>query len=575
MAPHPGCGAAAHFHMVSDDPTANRLAPARSPDAAPERDVSPAPAPSSGSGPIGSGTGRISSLPLPKSCPTCQARYPGDFKVCPRDASPLIDAQDDGADPFVGATLGDAYQIVRIIGEGGMGRVYEARHTRLGRKRFAVKVLHAEYARQPEVVARFQREAEAASGIRHPNVVDVYDVHHTEDGRPYLVGEFLEGEELGHYLSRVGKISTSQAVAITRQVCRALGAAHARGVVHRDMKPENVFLVGDPQRPLVKVIDFGISKTEDASATALTRTGMIMGTPSYMAPEQARGDKVDARADIYAVGGILYRALTGKKPFDADDPSVIVAQVLTQDPPRPRSLVASIPQALELVIQHAMAKEAQDRYASMGELEAELLPFDPDPPMTAVDTSGPSLLTGPNSERVEGAAQTVLVAGAPRPFGSQAGLLRATRDAALARPMIGVFTVVAYLWLLGGVIDALAGIVRAVRGSGAGLTSAEAVLIVVGSLAGTLTPLVLWVRRLSHRWGNSVHSVRLAQAMRRVTLVSIAASGMGALAVRLIEVIARDQALDIARPVWSPVLFAASLLGGLLAYWSLRYQPRN
>src|SRR5450432_1191628 len=369
------------------------------------------PAPGSGTSSIG-GTapvrsGSLSSA-LPKACPTCQARYPADFKVCPRDASPLIDAADDGSDPFLGATLGDAYQIVRVVGEGGMGRVYEARHTRLGNKRFAIKMLHAEYARQPDVVARFQREAEAASGIAHPNVVDVYDVHHTEDGRPYMVGEFLEGEELGGFLTRVGKIPAALAVHIVRQICQALGAAHARGVVHRDMKPENVFLVGNLATPQVKVIDFGISKVGDAGGTALTRTGMIMGTPSYMAPEQARGDKVDNRADIYAVGGILYRALTGKKPFDSDDPSATLTQVLTEDPVRPRTLEPTIPQALELVLQRAMEKKAEDRYQSMAELEADLLPFDPDPTAVISESSADTTMMSPATatEKVEGGAQT-------------------------------------------------------------------------------------------------------------------------------------------------------------------------
>src|SRR5579859_5378529 len=236
---------------ASDRPTVEGIPPARLPDAA-----KPAP---HGTG-TGSGTAPASSTnpsgsrspPLPKACPQCKHRYPADFKVCPRDASPLIDAPDD-TDPLVGTTLGDAYQIVRVIGEGGMGRVYEARHTRLSNKRFAVKMLHQEYSRNQDVVARLQREAEAASGIGHPNVVDVYDVHHTEDGRPYLVGEFLEGEEFGEFLQRASKIGAPLAVRIVRQVCRALGAAHARGVVHRDMKPENVFLTGNLQNPNVKV----------------------------------------------------------------------------------------------------------------------------------------------------------------------------------------------------------------------------------------------------------------------------------------------------------------------------------
>jgi serine/threonine-protein kinase len=509
---------------------------------------------------------------LPKACPVCHARYPGDFKVCPRDAAPLLDAAGDRADPLLGTTLGDTYRVVRIIGEGGMGRVYEARHTRLTNKRFAVKMLHAEYARQADVVARFQREAEAASGIAHPNVLDVYDVHHTEDGLPYLVGEFLDGEEFGDFLERTGKISPALTVRIVRQICRALGAAHARGVVHRDMKPENVFLVGGITRPVVKVIDFGISKVGDAGGTALTRTGMIMGTPSYMAPEQARGDKVDHRADIYAVGGILYRALTGKKPFDSDDPSVTLTQVLTEDPERPRSREPTIPQALELVIQKAMAKSAADRYESMAELEADLIAFDSEP----VPDLGSTAMSLSRSETVEAGARTVLVGAPPRqPDASQTNLLRVTRDAKMARPMVVLLTVVAYLWMVAGLIDALAGIVRLVRGPSANITTVEAVLISVGSLVATLTPLILWIRHLVRRWGNSLLAVQLSDSMRRVATASIATSGIGALAIRLIEVVGREQAANVAWPVWSPLLFGASLIAGFFAVLSLRMErPR-
>jgi serine/threonine protein kinase len=566
--------------MASELPTVAGAKPPTVPNPPKPGPVAGTPAPGSGTGPIGGAVpGRPGSLPgiLPKACPTCQARYPADFKVCPRDASPLIDAPDDGGDPFLGATLGDAYQIVRVVGEGGMGRVYEARHTRLGNKRFAVKMLHAEYARQPDVVARFQREAEAASGIAHINVVDVYDVHHTEDGRPYMVGEFLEGEELGSFLTRVGKIPAQLAVRIVRQVCRALGAAHARGVVHRDMKPENVFLVGNLATPTVKVIDFGISKVGDAGGTALTRTGMIMGTPSYMAPEQARGDKVDHRADIYAVGGILYRALTGKKPFDSDDPSATLTQVLTEDPERPRSVEPTIPQALELVLQRAMEKKAEDRYQSMAELEADLTPFDPDPTAVVSESSGDTTLLSPAGtiEKVEGGAQTVLVSNITRPGSSQTNLFRATRDARMARPTIVVLTAVAYLWVLAGLVDALSGIVRVVRGSTGNVTKPEAVLMTVGSLAATLTPLILWIRQLARGWGNSVRAVQLADGMRRVATVSIAVSGIGALAIRLGEVIVRGQAAEVAWPVWSPLLFVASILGGLLAFASMKFERRK
>jgi len=505
---------------------------------------------------------------LPKACPTCHARYPVDFKVCPRDASPLVDGPDDRADPFLGATLGDAYRIVRVVGEGGMGRVYEARHTRLGNKRFAVKMLHAEYARQPEVVARFQREAEAASGISHPNVVDVYDVHHTEDGQPYMVGEFLEGEELGDFLERSGKIGVGVAVRIIRQLCRALGAAHARGVVHRDMKPENVFLVGSPKNPTVKVIDFGISKVGDAGGTALTRTGMIMGTPSYMAPEQARGDKVDRRADIYAVGGILYRALTGRKPFDSDDPSVTLAAVLTEDPERPRVYEPSIPEALEVVLQKAMAKEPADRYATMADFEVDLIPFDDEATLAELATVPP-----PSPAAVEPSAKTVLVRqGGTQPGVAQTHLSRASREARMARPMIVLLTIVAYLWLVAGLIDGLSGVVRMVRGPLSNLTKIETVLITVGSFIATLTPLIVWIRHLARRWNNSVRAMQLSEAMRRVTTAAIATSGIGALAVRLIEVVGRGQAADISWPVWSPLLFVASVIAGCLAVLSFRIE---
>jgi serine/threonine-protein kinase len=506
---------------------------------------------------------------LPKACPTCHARYPVDFKVCPRDASPLVDGPDDRTDPLLGMTLGDAYRILRMVGEGGMGRVYEARHTRLGNKRFAVKMLHAEYARQPDVVARFQREAEAASGIAHPNVVDVYDVHHTEDGQPYMVGEFLEGEELGEFLERTGKISPALAVRIIRQLCRALGAAHARGVVHRDMKPENVFLVGDPKTPTVKVIDFGISKVGDAGGTALTRTGMIMGTPSYMAPEQARGDKVDQRADIYAVGGILYRALTGRKPFEGDDPSVTLAQVLTEDPERPRVYEPSIPEALEIVLQKAMAKESSDRYATMADFEADLIPFDEEAFLAEQATVPPPS----PADSVEPSAKTVLVRQREAlPGAAQTHLWRATREAKMARPMIVLLTIVAYLWLVAGLVDALSGVVRLVRGPMSNLTKIETVLITVGSFIATLTPLIVWIRHLARRWNNSVHAVQVSDVMRRVTTAAIATSGIGALAVRLIEVVGRGQAADIAWPVWSPLLFGASVTAGCLAVLSFRIE---
>jgi serine/threonine-protein kinase len=339
------------------------------------------------------------------------------------------------------------------------------------------------------------------------------------------------------------------------------------------MKPENVFLVGDLAHPTVKVLDFGISKVGDAGGTALTRTGMIMGTPSYMAPEQARGEKVDQRADVYAVGGILYRALTGRKPFDSDDPSVTLTAVLTEDPPRPRSLEPSIPESLELIIQKAMAKEPAHRYPTMAALEAELAPFDVEAGASALAHAGAA---GQGAKRgdADPGARTVLAGGVPARAPSQANLSRAAREARLARPLIVVLTVLGYGWILGGLVDAVSGILLTVRGGSPNITKTEALLITSAAFATTLTPLVLWVRRLGRGWGNSVRAVELAEGMRRVAAFAIGASGIGALVIRLMEVVLRAQALDVAWPFWSPVLFGASLLGAWVAYFSLRMERR-
>src|SRR5690606_1281207 len=289
------------------------------------------------------------------------------------------------ADVLLGRSLNDTYVIEAALGEGGMGRIYRARHTRIPQKLFAIKVLRPELARNPGVQARFQREAETAACISHPNVVGVYDVGRTLDGWSYLVCEFLEGADLAAYIEQKGRLDTATAVHIALQVCDALTAAHERNVVHRDLKPHNVFLLADgtgevPERPTIKVLDFGLSRFLDTSDAQLTRTGVIMGTPAYMAPEQARAERGDHRVDIYGLGTVLYATLTGQAPFKEDNLHATVLAVMTGDPERPRTLNPDIPEALELVIQRAMAKDAKDRYATMAELRAALEPFDASQP---------------------------------------------------------------------------------------------------------------------------------------------------------------------------------------------------
>jgi serine/threonine-protein kinase len=487
--------------------------------------------------------------PLTRMCPECGRRFPSEFRVCPHDARDLIDdAPEEGErDDLLGATLNETYQIVRVLGEGGMGRVYEARHTRLMSKRFAIKVLHPEYTRQPEVISRFQREAEAAASLRSPHVVGVYDVGKTPDGRPFMVAEYLEGKELAEHLASVGKLSVPAAVRIVRQICKALTLAHEKGVVHRDMKPENVFLTGDMSAPLATVLDFGISKTGDGQGTNLTKTGMIMGTPSYMAPEQARGDRVDHRADVYAVGAILYAALTGQRPFEHSDPMVIVTAVLTRDPPPPRSLEPSIPEALELAIQRAMAKEPGDRYPTMADLDRDLAPWDPEGEPGAGESRA-TVTPARNmlASQVEQRAQAVR----------------------MAWPLILTLTGLGAVWALGTIVTTVAGVIRLLRGGAReNLNGTESALLSFGAFFVLLTPLVLIAR---HLWKNVRHNrlreVELAERLRTPVVVALSGYGFATLLIRLIEVVVVRSAESWGWPVWDLLLVLIAALGAGGAY---------
>jgi len=479
---------------------------------------------------------------LPRICPSCQHRYPADFRICPRDGTPLEDVLDPEADPLIGITLGDTFQIIRQVGEGGMACVYEARHVRLPGKKFAVKVLHPAL-REPHVVARFQREAEAASGIDHPNVVDVFDVHRMPDGTPYLVSEFLHGTDFSVLLEERGKIEVPLAIHVIRQVVRALAAAHARGVVHRDVKPENVFLVGDAVWPVAKVLDFGISKVDEGpGGSSLTRTGMVMGTPGYIAPEQARGSRVDHRADIYGVGATLYHALTGQLPFDSEDSAEALARVLTEEPPRPRSINPEIPVALEIVIERAMAKDPQDRYATMLELDAELEPF-------AIEGRSVSLLPaapvtpavpvrGPSSK----SASTVV-----SNRGAATARARAAREAQYARPLLVGLSLAAYAWTIACLTDAAASTLSLVSGTEppAPPPMSTTLIILVVVIAVSTTPVVFWVRHLSRRvWANTSRAVEMAAVLQQTVVAALIAYAVAALALRTIGAFAPTVALS-------------------------------
>ena len=290
-----------------------------------------------------------------------------------------LSTSDERPDPLIGSTLVDRYRLTRKIGEGGMGAVYEATHVVID-KPVAVKVLREKYVDRPEVAQRLVQEARLASSIRHEHIVDITDSGSTGDGRTFVVMELLDGQSLAELIRREGPIPEPRALEIVRQVASALGAAHARRIVHRDVKPENIFLVRKNGEDFIKVVDFGISKSlrpgvADPDSVRLTHTGMVLGTPLYMSPEQARGDEdLDHRIDIYALGVILYECLTGEVPFRGTNYNGIIAQVANQDATPPRTLRPElrISDAIERVCLKAMAKSRDDRYATMEAFEADL-----------------------------------------------------------------------------------------------------------------------------------------------------------------------------------------------------------
>jgi serine/threonine-protein kinase len=438
-------------------------------------------------------------------------------------------------DDMIDRVLNGTYQIVRVLGEGGMGRVYEAQHTRIASKRFAVKMLHPEYARHPQVLERFRREAEASAAIESTHVVSVVDVDKTDDGLPYMVSELLEGKELGDFMQERGKVPVGLAVRILRQVCKGLAAAHARGVVHRDIKPENVYLAGDPENPTAKLIDFGISRLEDPDSKTLTKTGVIIGTPAYMSPEQARGERVDTRTDIYAAGAILYEALTGKLPFVRDEQSAILVAVLTEEPTRPRALEPSIPEALELVIQRAMTKSADQRYQTVEEFDIALAPYDIE-------------------DQTSIAAGRTMHASLVSHSGSSFELGRQADEVAAARPQLALLGALSFVGLLAGLAGTIGGALRLAR-DGVPPSATESTLILVALCGVMVTPGLLAARHVKRNvWDNTAKVLALVQRVCPSVAAGLMAYGGLALVLRLTESLLVRSAAGIAWAFWELLL---------------------
>jgi len=275
-------------------------------------------------------------------------------------------------DPPLGREIVGKYRIDAEIGAGGMATIYRATRLHIGDV-VAIKVLRSELLRDPQFAERFRREAQAAARLKHPNVVAIYDFGVAEDGVIYLVMELLEGRSLRTIIKDAGPVSTPLAAEIAREVCAALGEAHRQGTVHRDIKPANIMVESTPDGVRVKVLDFGIASLRSGSTYAnLTQTGVLLGTPAYMSPEQCLGEELDGRSDIYSLGIVLFEMLCGVVPFNSPTATAVVMQHVQQEPPPLRILNISVPPPVERAVLRALAKRREDRPQSARAFADEL-----------------------------------------------------------------------------------------------------------------------------------------------------------------------------------------------------------
>ncbi len=291
--------------------------------------------------------------------------------LAPSSGSASAVASAPVSDALVGKRV-DKYEIVRVIGRGGMGTVYEALNTTIG-KRVAMKFVDAETAQSKESIARFQREAEAASAVESAHIVEIFDSGVADDGIPYLVMELLRGEDLGHRIKRCGRLEIGEAVHIVAQILRGLHRAHEAGIVHRDLKPDNIFLVDrDDDQSFAKILDFGISKVQRQGGVpvhTLTRRGTVLGTPFYMSPEQAQAlPDIDGRTDLWSVGAILYECLTGRPPYTGTSYEQVIVNICMHDAEDVRAHNPAVSEAIARVISRALARDRGDRFATAREV---------------------------------------------------------------------------------------------------------------------------------------------------------------------------------------------------------------
>jgi serine/threonine-protein kinase len=296
--------------------------------------------------------------------PACGKRYPDDAAFCGECGSINLE---EGADRRFGQRYGE-YVVVARVADGAMGRVYEGRHHQT-RERVAIKVLHPEVAKDPVAVERFKREFEAARDLAHPNIVRVIEFGATPDGASYMTMEFLEGEELGKVLARGQQLEPARLLRVFCQLALALDHAHSFGVIHRDLKPDNIFLCHSPEGDVARILDFGSIKLQMESGPKLTAFGTTLGSPYYMSPEQAMGKSdVDQRTDVFALAAIMYECVTGKIAFDAANVAQILMKIINQPIIPASQQVSGLPPRLDDVLDRGMRKDKKARYGSSTEL---------------------------------------------------------------------------------------------------------------------------------------------------------------------------------------------------------------
>ena len=311
-----------------------------------------------------------------KYCPLCGREFDDAAGVCDVDGATLKLAGVK-QDPYLGKLIKGRYNVINKIGEGGMGSVYLAEQVSIGRK-VALKVLNGSYASDDEFISRFRREARLAASLNHRNIVTIYDFDQGNDGSLFIAMEYLEGTKLSDVIRRDGSLEINRAVRLAAQIAEGLNVAHVNGVIHRDIKPDNVMVVGKRSAEEIKLMDFGIARMMDTGTTTpnLTRAGMIMGTPAYMAPEQAEGATVSEKTDIYALGIVLYEMLSGSVPFKASTPSAVLIKQLQEIPMPLRKLRREVPSGLESLVMRALEKKPQKRPRDMREVAEELQKID-------------------------------------------------------------------------------------------------------------------------------------------------------------------------------------------------------